>query len=132
MKQFLKKFSGLPVVVVLMAVCMSMTSPIESTSILNESKIASDNFSIAMVSESWTWSDFAGAAVVGGVAGAAGGAAAGALACGVGAGPGAVAGGVGGAVGGAVAYAGTQAWNAVFGSSSSAAQTLAYAEAALD
>jgi hypothetical protein len=133
MKKFLNKIPALPAVIFLMALCMSMTSPIESSSIMDESSEASDNFSLFFVSESWTWSNFAGSAVVGGVGGAVGGAAAGALACGIGAGPGALAGGVGGAVGGAAGYAAQQAWSYFFGTSAAQdANQLAYAEAALD
>jgi hypothetical protein len=132
MKATLRKLSGLPLVIMLMAACMTMTSQIESNSMLIESGFASDDFSIFAKADSWTWSDFAGAAVVGGVAGAAGGAAAGALACGVGAGPGAVAGGVGGVVGGAVGYAGMQAWNYFFGEEVQSLAMASYSEIALD
>lgn len=127
-----------------MMLLMNMTSPINSSSILENSSAASNDFSVFMVTESWTWTQFAGAAVVGGVSGALGGAVAGAWAgamgtpfgSAAGAGIGAAVGAVGGTVGGAAAYAGTQAWDYFFGKNagSGSDQILSYnfSEAVLD
>jgi uncharacterized membrane protein len=70
---------------------------------------------IDCVSGAWSWSDFAGSTIVGAVGGAAIGAIGGSFAAGAGALPGAGIGAATGAVGGAVAYAGNEAWHAVFG-----------------
>jgi LytS/YehU family sensor histidine kinase len=129
MKKFLQKLVVVPFMVGFMMLLMNMTSPINSSSILENSSAASNDFSVFMVTESWTWTQFAGAAVVGGVSGALGGAVAGAWI-------GAAVGAVGGTVGGAAAYAGTQAWDYFFGKNagSGSDQILSYnfSEAVLD
>lgn len=133
MKKKFNRLLALPAVIMFMGLCMSMTDSIDPRSMTAESSSASGDYSVFMVVESWTWSELAGSALVGGLGGAVGGAAAGTLACGAGAGPGALAGAVAGAVGGAVEYAGTQAWHAVFGDAIfNPASTLAYTEIALD
>lgn len=135
MKQLINKFKALPVVLVFMWICMSMTNSVDSRSMKDKSFSASQDISAFMIAdESWTWGDFFGNAVVGGVAGAVVGAGAGTVAGGVGAGPGAVAGGLAGAAGGALEYAGQQAWSAVFGplSTTNELNRLAYSDAALD
>lgn len=113
----MSQFAALPVVLVAMTLCMSMTTPIDAQKAQTVSSTASDFSAIALSEEGFTWTEIGTSALSGAVGGAVGGAAAGALAGGVGAGPGAIAGGVAGGVGGAVGNLVSQGWDAVFGSS---------------
>jgi hypothetical protein len=127
MRKLLTKFSALPALIIIMAICMNMTTPIQSGKIFSESKTAYNDYSVFMVEESWTWGTFWSDAGLGLVGGAVGGAAAGAVAgalcspfgAGAGAGVGAVIGGVAGTVGAATVNVVTQAVQYFSSSSSS-------------
>lgn len=133
MKNQVKKLSILLGVVCFMLVCMQLTKPIDSSTIINESATAESGLVVMPVSESWTWAQF-GASVAGGAAaGATSGAVAGAFfCCPGGATGGAVTGGVGGAVGGAVGDAVAQAYTYFFGEEAAQKQMTYYSETALD
>lgn len=107
----LKSLKKLPAILMMAMILMNATAPVQAftTSSSTTSEV------IVQDTESWTWGSFFGSAGAGGVAGAAVGAGAGSIAGGICAGPGAVVGAGAGAIGGAAYYAGTQAWNAVFG-----------------
>jgi len=135
MKNFPNKtILSLGSILAFMALCMNLTTPISSASILDESRGAESALNIVAVSEGWTWTDFGGAFVVGGVAGAARGAVVGLVGtgCPAGAAAGATTGIVAGAVCGAVVYAGMQAWNAVMGNETNHSLLLTYSGTALD
>jgi phage tail tape-measure protein len=124
MKKLITKFSALPALIVVMAICMNMTTPIQSGKILSESKYAINDYSVFMVEESWTWGTFFTESAIGAVSGAVSGAAVGAFAGAVcspfgsaaGVGTGAALGAVGGTVLSAVNNVYNQATN-YFGSS---------------
>lgn len=132
MKNKISRFLVVPFVLMLMGVCMNMTSSINASEFQTKSSSNKDYLSFAVNDESFTWTELGKSVTCGAVGGAVGGAVAGAAACGVGAGPGALTGAVGGAIAGAAVNAVEQAWDAVFGSSATTVNSFAYSEAALD
>jgi hypothetical protein len=122
------KFYKLLILLGFMVLCLNSTKKINSKEITSTSGNAQSGFGTFMLAkkDSWTWADFAGSAVVGGVAGAAGGAAVGLLGTPVGVPAAAGAGALGGAVGGAIGYVGAQVWSWAVGSSANVANLYNY------
>lgn len=110
MKQLLKSAAVIGVVALSFSTTLVQAEPTVS---LSAQAVAQ-----TPVEESWTWTDFGGQVVGWAAGGAAGGAVTAAMiGSPVGAACGAAVGGVSGAVSGAAYYAGTQAWDALFGDS---------------